>query len=137
MRGIAAIALVLALLTLAGCGGGEEVAPRPETVEGTIEEEPAVEEGDPQAGRKVFLNAEPSCGGCHTFEAAGTEGTTGPNLDESLADDDAQSIHEDIVNPSAEIVEGFSDIMPKDYGESLSEKQIADLVAFLTKNKKS
>lgn len=137
MRALLAAGLVLTLLLVAGCGGGETERPAPETVVGTVEEEQeqAPTGGDPEAGRQVFLQAQPACGGCHTFEAAGTDATTGPNLDESLADDDAQSIHEDIVNPSAEIVEGYSDIMPKDYGESLSEKQLADLVAFLAENK--
>jgi hypothetical protein len=56
----------------------------------------------------------------------------GPNLDESLEGRDAQFIHESIVDPDAEIAEGFSGgIMPKNYNTQLSEQQLADLVAFL------
>jgi mono/diheme cytochrome c family protein len=32
----------------------------------------------PPSGRQVFTS---NCGGCHTLKAAGTSGTTGPNLD--------------------------------------------------------
>jgi mono/diheme cytochrome c family protein len=127
------LALAVALL-LAGCGGGETVTPVPETVEGTVAEETTtVAEGDPQAGREVFLTgAQPPCGNCHTYEAAGTTQTLGPDLDETLADKDAAYILESIVNPDAQVTEGFADnLMPEDYGQKLSEKQLADLVAFL------
>jgi mono/diheme cytochrome c family protein len=130
-----AVALVLAFAA-AACGGGEEVAPTPETVEGEVQEQ-TVGEGDAAAGKTVFTNeANPACGSCHTFQAAGTNGQTGPNLDEALAGDDPQTIFESIVNPNAEITEGFQEgIMPDTYDEQLSEKQLADLVAFLNENK--
>ena len=127
-----AVALVLPLFAL-GCGAGQETTPTPEVVEGTVPQE-TVAEGDPEAGKAVFDAASPSCGSCHTFEPAGATGTSGPNLDESLQGKDAEYIHESIVNPSAEITEGFSDIMPKTYGQDLSDEQIADLVAFLQKS---
>ena len=137
MRAPLVAVLAFALLLVPACGGGETARPEPDTVVGTLEKEgeadaAAPKGGDPQAGRQVFLEAQPSCGGCHTFKAAGTEATTGPDLDESLQGDDREHVVESIVNPSAEIEKGFSDIMPKDYGETLSEKQLADLVAFLT-----
>jgi cytochrome c oxidase subunit II len=128
--------VVLALASLlAACGGQETVSPLPETVEGTTPQAgtttgEAPPEGDPEAGRAVF-DAQ-GCAACHTFEAAGAEGMTGPNLDESLQGADAQFIHESIVNPDAEIAEGFQPgLMPKDYGDKLSEQELADLVAFL------
>jgi mono/diheme cytochrome c family protein len=129
-RLLAVVALGLPLFLIA-CGGGETTTPTPEEVQGTVPQE-TVAEGDPAAGKAVFNDASPACGTCHTFEAAGTDGTTGPNLDESLEGDDAATILEAIVNPDAEITEGFdAGIMPKTYGEDLSEKQLADLVAFL------
>ncbi|MEX2102346.1 MAG: cytochrome c, partial [Gaiellaceae bacterium] len=85
------------------------------------------------AGKQVFLTASPSCGSCHTFGPAGSEAQAGPNLDESLQDDDPNSILQSIVNPDAQVTPGFQPgLMPKDYGEKLSEQQLADLVAFLT-----
>jgi hypothetical protein len=54
-------------------------------------------------------------------------------MDETLQGDDPESILESIVNPDAEITEGFPDnLMPEDYSEKLSPEQLADLVAFLT-----
>jgi mono/diheme cytochrome c family protein len=77
--------------------------------------------------------AKPGCGTCHTFEAAGTDAELGPNLDESLQGDDPEAIYTSIVDPDDEITEGFADnLMPEDYGETLDDKQLADLVAFLT-----
>jgi mono/diheme cytochrome c family protein len=137
MRVVAAFALALVLVVgAAACGGGEEVSPEPETVEGEIQEQ-TIGEGDAAAGKAVFTDeASPACGTCHTFKAAGTDSETGPNLDETLADDDRQSIYQSIINPDAEITEGFQEgVMPDDYREKLSEKQLADLVSFLEQNK--
>jgi mono/diheme cytochrome c family protein len=88
-------------------------------------------EGDPAAGEQVF--AANQCANCHTLQAAGATATIGPNLDEILQGKDAAYIREAIVNPSAQIAEGFQDgLMPKDYGEKLSEEELANLVAFLS-----
>jgi len=87
-------------------------------------------EGDPAAGEQVF--AANQCAACHTLQAAGATATIGPNLDETLQANDAAFIRESIVNPSAQIAEGFQDgLMPKDFGEKLSEEELANLVAFL------
>ena len=40
--------------------------------------------------------------------------------------------YESIVNPGAYVVQGFqSGIMPQDFGETLGEQDLADLVAYL------
>jgi mono/diheme cytochrome c family protein len=130
-------------LAAAGCGGEEEVTATPETVEGTLttettptetetentdttetetettETEPAAE-GDPVAGKEVFLGAS-SCGGCHTLADAGTTGAVGPNLDES--------------QPSYELaldrVTNGQGGMPS-FSSTLSEEQIADVAAYVS-----
>jgi mono/diheme cytochrome c family protein len=95
-----------------------------------------VVEGDPAAGREVFTStAQPPCGSCHTLEAAGTTQTVGPNLDETLGGKDAAFIRESIVNPDAEVAEGFSEgLMPGTYGDQLSDEELANLVAFLVQS---
>jgi mono/diheme cytochrome c family protein len=113
-------------LLLVGCGGEETVAPTGPVV-GTL---PKAEKGAAAAGKKVFADA--GCGGCHAFQAAGTNASVGPNLDEALKGKDAAFIEESIKDPNAEVASGFSpNVMPQDYASSLSSKEIADLVAFL------
>jgi cytochrome c oxidase subunit 2 len=90
-------------------------------------------EGDPAAGRQVFTSA--GCTSCHTLSAAGSTAQTGPNLDEVLQGKDAAFIRESIVNPDAEVAEGFSpDLMPETYGEQLSDEDLNNLVAFLAQS---
>jgi mono/diheme cytochrome c family protein len=94
-----------------------------------------VAKGDPKAGKEIFTKtASPACATCHTYGPAGSTAKVGPNLDTGLQGKDAQFVLESIVNPSAEITSGFTDIMPKDYGTKLDDQQLADLVAFLLPN---
>ena len=48
------------------------------------------------------------CTGCHTLAAAGSTGTTGPDLDGALKGKSTAFIKESIVDPNAEIAEGLS-----------------------------
>ena len=127
---LAVLLFVLAsILAVAGCGGETTVTPTPETVVGSVAQE-TVPEGEAEAGKSVFVDA--GCGSCHTFAAAGTEAQVGPNLDESLQGKDDVYIYNAIVNPDAQIAEGFQPgVMPKTYGEQLDDKKLGDLVAFL------
>ena len=121
-------ALIIAILGLlvAGCGGEKTVSPTG-PVSGTL---PKAEKGDAAAGKTVFADA--GCGGCHSFKAAGTSASVGPDLDETLKGKDAAFIEESIKDPNAEVAQGFApSIMPQDYASQLSSKEIADLVAFL------
>ena len=61
-----ALPLLGALLLLAGCGTGGK----------------ASSAGDQANGQKLFKS---TCGGCHVLAAAGSQGTTGPNLDDAFA----------------------------------------------------
>jgi len=85
-------------------------------------------------GAQVY--ASNGCGNCHTFAAAKSGGVTGPNLDEYLApDDDAAAIEEMIVEPNAEIAKGYPpNVMPQNFGETLSTKELEDLVNYLIEN---
>ena len=73
-----------------------------------------------------------ACASCHTLADAGATGTTGPNLDEVVPDlSDERASSESIVDPDAEIAEGFQPgLMPR-YGDSLSEEQVDALVKYL------
>lgn len=93
--------------------------------------EPAAGEASGGSGAQLFTGI--GCGGCHTLSQAGSTGTTGPDLNESLApDDDTQGIEEMIVNPNSEVVEGYPpNVMPQTYGESLSRSEVHELAEFL------
>jgi mono/diheme cytochrome c family protein len=108
-------------------GTTETEATQTQTTGTTTAEQPA---GNAAAGRTVFEGQ--GCGSCHTFAPAGSTGTVGPNLGEVLAGKDAALIRQSIVDPNAEIAQGFSpNVMPQTYGDQLSPQQIDDLVAFL------
>jgi mono/diheme cytochrome c family protein len=62
-----ALPLLGALVLLAGCGTGGK----------------APANADQANGQKLFISS--GCGGCHVLAAAGSQGTTGPNLDDAFA----------------------------------------------------
>jgi mono/diheme cytochrome c family protein len=125
MRRAAALLALLAFSAgLAGCGGGEEVSPTPETVVGSLPEATTSEaptstlEGDAANGAKIFASA--GCGGCHTLEAAGSTGNVGPNLDDAKPD---FALVVDRVTNGQGAMPSFSD--------SLSEQEIADVAQYV------
>jgi mono/diheme cytochrome c family protein len=112
------------------------VAPTPETVVGSLPQAAPVAKGDPAAGKQLYEAN--GCAGCHTFKPAGSTGKVGPDLDNLAADAKKanqrsldQYTEQSIKDPNAYVVPGFqSGVMPA--FASLSDQQLADLVAFLT-----
>ncbi|MEX2144602.1 MAG: c-type cytochrome [Anaerolineales bacterium] len=99
---------------------------------------PLVDESTAEGrGQVVFITA--GCNACHAISGVST-GNIGPALDglgtraaDTVAGLTAEEyIHQSIVDPNAHVVAGFAQgVMPQTFGESLSDEQIADLVAFL------
>jgi mono/diheme cytochrome c family protein len=122
-------------LALAGCGGGTEASPLPETVVGTVAQAPS----GAAAGKKLFTSN--GCGGCHTYKPAGSNGKVGPDLDNLAADAKKANkgsledyVRESIEDPDAYVVSGFpKGVMPAFKG-TLTDSQIDELVSFLTKS---
>jgi mono/diheme cytochrome c family protein len=136
MRRVAPFLLVA--FVLAGCGGKQTVSPTAETVVGTVAAEKQQVAGDAKAGATLF--GAQGCGGCHVFKPANSQGNVGPDLDKlaqyaKTANQGSlqEFAHESIANPSAYIEKGYPNAMPN-FGSTLSDKQIADLVAYLTQN---
>jgi len=77
-------------------------------------------EGDPVAGKEVFLGAS-ACGGCHTLADAGASGTVGPNLDEAMPDNEL--VLDRVTNGQGG--------MPS-FSSTLTEQQIADVAAYVS-----
>jgi cytochrome c551/c552 len=99
--------------------------------------------GSAAAGEAVF--SANGCGSCHTFKPANSTGTIGPDLDNAPAQDAkadnmelAEFIEESIKDPNAYIAKDYSKgIMPTTFDESLSSKQLNDLVAFIVSGSSS
>lgn len=98
-----------------------------------VPEEEAEEEGEQRA---VIENPEEivsefACGGCH--KVAGEEGELGPDLTTIGATRDRNFLRRSILDPNAEIAEGFdAEMMPDDYGEQLYAKELETLVDYLS-----
>ena len=96
---------------------------------------PEDDDEDDGEGRKLLgtakeVIAEFGCGACH--KVAGEEGEVGPDLSHIGATRDKGHLRQSILNPNAEISEGFEpDAMPEDYGEQLYAKELELLVEFL------
>jgi mono/diheme cytochrome c family protein len=115
-------------LVAAGCGGEEEKTATPETTEGSVPtptettetETGGAVEGDPAAGKEVFLGGS-GCGGCHTLADAGTTGAVGPVLDET------QPSYDLVVDR----VTNGQGAMPA-FSSSLSEEDIQNVAAYIS-----
>lgn len=118
-RRIPALLLLVAALGLlaAGCGGddGEGSAePAPATTQTT-----GGEAGDAASGKEVYEAA--GCGSCHTFEAAGSSGSIGPDLDDAAPSFDA--VVSQVTNGGG--------AMPA-FGDELTAQEIRDVAAFVS-----
>jgi mono/diheme cytochrome c family protein len=87
-------------------------------------------------GEQIFVSGTPggaeACGSCHTMAAAGTSGTTGPNLDKELTSDPPSATRESIVDPNKEIVPGYrANVMPPNYGTALTAQQLDAVVNYV------
>jgi mono/diheme cytochrome c family protein len=109
------------VVVAAGCGGDDDSdsaePPAATTTETTEDEDGAT--GDAANGETVFASA--GCGGCHTFEAAGSSGSVGPDLDSASPSFD--KVVEQVTNGGG--------AMPA-FGDELSEQEIRDVAAFVS-----
>src|SRR5215831_10174042 len=87
-------------------------------------------------GQAVFQQN--GCGSCHTLQAAGANGKIGPDLDDlaSLAAKAGHGsleafIRESIINPSAYIAPGYTDLMPHTFKSQIPPAQLDQLVQYL------
>ena len=105
----------------------------PEELQSAFNELPA---GDAANGEQIFTVSQP-CHVCHTDQPIGPSFQDEPSL-ASLAATRRQGypadlyLYESIVNPGAFVVPGYQDsIMPQNFAELLSKKELADLVAYM------
>ena len=98
------------VLSGAGCGtGGKATA------------------GDQQNGGKLFTS---KCAGCHVLAAAGSHGTTGPNLDDAFAADRKQGFKQSTIqNVVLDQIRQPSPPMPKNLVTGQDAQDVAAYVA--------
>jgi cytochrome c oxidase subunit II len=83
---------------------------------------------------QLFTSA--GCAGCHTLAAAGATAKVGPDLGE-LGNVDAKFIRTSIVDPNADVTEGYEpDVMPQNFGQQLSKEELDALVKYLLEAQK-
>ncbi len=108
----------------AAAGGDTTATTTAETTTTTAAEASTAE------GAQVFTSA--GCTGCHTLADAGSTGTTGPDLDAALKTEDEAFIRESIVDPSANVAEGYPpNVMPETYEQQLTPEELDALVSYL------
>lgn len=114
--------IFLLILFISACGGSDSSEPA-----GTADPVLA-------AGRQVFQR---NCATCHSTEAetvivgpslGGIASTAGGRV-EGL--DAQQYIEQSILTPDAYVVEGFTDLMPRDFGRKLSGEELDAVVTYL------
>ncbi|RMF00030.1 MAG: cytochrome c oxidase subunit II [Chloroflexi bacterium] len=99
----------------------------------------AAAESGPAAERGAKLAEVNGCTACHTIDGSPGVGPTWLNMYEEdipLADGstvkaDEEYLRESIVDPGAKIVDGFNNIMPPKFGETLSAEEIDALIAYM------
>ena len=114
---LAVFALALALLA-SGCGGDDDDASGTTATGGVGA---TATGGGAADGAAVFASA--GCGGCHTLEAAGSTGTTGPNLD------DLQPSQDQV----AEQVRSGGGVMPS-FEDRLSDDEIDAVAQYVSES---
>ena len=94
--------------------------------------------GTPEGrGEELYLTQ--GCQACHSLDGTVVVGPSWKNVfgsKEILDDGSTVTVDEDyirnsILNPGDQIVEGYQNVMPANFGEVLSEQEVDDLIAFI------
>jgi len=115
--GLVVLTSVVVSLVLAACSGGDggDAATTQSTTTA------AAVTGNPTAGAAVFEQA--GCGGCHTLAASGSDGSSGPNLDD---------LKPGLAAVVSQVTDGGGG-MPA-YKDQLTAQQIADVAAYIVES---
>lgn len=107
-----ALPLLGAVLLLAGCGTGGK----------------APAHADQANGQKLFTSS--GCGGCHVLAAAGSQGTTGPNLDDAFGSSRKQGFKQSTLeNVVLDQIREANPPMPKNLVKGQDAVDVAAYVA--------
>lgn len=138
MKSFAEAGLAIAVVLLLGAGfwlfSGEDLGSGDSTTTPTV-----VEVDAEAAARGMQLAVDKGCAACHSTDGtdltgptwAGVAGSSRTLESGEVVTADTAYLFNSIVAPGAQIVAGFSDVMPADYADSLTEDEINDLVAYI------
>ena len=99
----------------------------------------AIDDSMPPSARGEILFAQQGCQACHSIDATAGAGpglqgiamTERVFIDGTTALADENYLREAILNPASQVVQGYTPLMPGQYGATLSSEEIDALVAFL------
>jgi cytochrome c oxidase subunit 2 len=87
--------------------------------------------GEAPDGKAIFTG-DASCKNCHTLADASANATIGPNLDEAIPGMSKAEIRKAIVDPDAEIEDGYSPgVMPGNFEDTLGDSGVDAVVEYL------
>jgi mono/diheme cytochrome c family protein len=117
--------------------GANVVVTTPEPIVEPVGEVAALPEGNAANGEALY--AANGCIGCHGAGAVApaTAGTWTRVVDERLSESEFEGwtpeeyVYFSIIHPGAYVVEGFGNLMPATFGATLSDQDMADLIAYL------
>lgn len=95
--------------------------------------------GNPERGREIYETGGEvgvPCASCHSLDGTRIVGPSWEGLAERAPTriegiSGVDYIRDSILNPSAYVVEGYDDLMPDSFGETLTHDEIDDVIAFL------
>lgn len=132
VEGVLAVAVIVALGAALFMFSGESLGGSTDTTQPIV--------FDPEAAaRGETLAVDTGCLACHTIDGTTGVGSTWKGLagssrpltsGETVIADDAY-LTTAIVDPAAQIVAGFDNLMPPDYADKLTDDQVGDLVAYI------
>lgn len=138
MRTIAEAGLAVLVLVLLGTGfwlytGEELVGDSPTDTTIAVEVDPEA------AARGMQLANDTGCLACHSVDGAtgtgptwkGVAGSSRPLESGESVTADAAYLFNSIVDPGSQVLAGYTDVMPSDYVDQLTEAEINDLVAYI------
>lgn len=129
---VSLVVLIFAMLACSFGTGGSGQAGTVDELKAKLDKLPV---GDAARGEQIFL-AQP-CHACHVDLSVGPVLSGDPALAVRAATRRSGYsaelyLYESVVDPNAYVVSGFQkDIMPNEFGSTLTDQQLADLIAYL------
>lgn len=133
VEGVLAVAVILVIGTALFLFTGESFG------SGTTDTTTPVPVDTEAAARGEEVATGTGCLACHTTDGTigvgstwkGLAGSSRPLDTGETVDADDAYLTTSIIDPGAQVVAGFDNVMPPDYGDQLTEQEVADLVEYI------